>query len=136
MALVYAALTWLDKDGNELTENLPDSVTVQLKAVVQNNAGKTVEIDAGKPVQLTEAKGWKHLFESLSKTIPAAADYPAQKVSYTIAESPVAGFTSKVTVAQGIDGTYTATPPPLLRPAQPLAALRCWVCSVPVRALR
>lgn len=100
--------TWADKDGSELTKNLPESVTVQLKTVLTNNAGETVNLDAGEPVALNKNNGWKHTFVSLPKRISSTADYPAQEVTYTVEEAAVAGFTPKIEVKTAEDGTYTA----------------------------
>lgn len=83
------------------------SVPVEKKWVGPAAAKATVRLladgkDTGKSIDLTESNNWKGSFEGLAKYSKSGAE-----VSYTVAEVPVEGYSSKVTA--GAEGGFTVT---------------------------
>lgn len=77
---------WQDQDGEVLTENLPDSVTVTLYQVVNGVATEYQAEGVANPVTLSADNNWYYGWKNLPKKIDG------QTVTYTVAEEPVEGW--------------------------------------------
>ena len=92
--LIKVEKIWQDIDGNTLTENLPESVTVTL---LQNGERY------GEPVVLSAENNWSHTWENLPKEKDENNPY-----TYTVQETPVDGFETSYENNDGItDGIIT-----------------------------
>ena len=88
---VSGTKTWVDYDNKY--NSRPESITINLLA----NGGKVAS------QTVTEAKGWSWSFENLDKY------KNGQKITYTISEEKVSGYTSNVT-GYNVTNTYTEAP--------------------------
>ena len=88
---VSGTKTWVDYDNKY--NSRPKSITINLLANGGTVASQTV----------TEAKGWSWSFEKLDKY------KNGQKITYTISEEKVSGYTSNVT-GYNVTNTYTEAP--------------------------
>ena len=87
---------WQDIDGNTLTENLPESVTVTLYCNGVKYEGEGAE------VTLSAENNWSHTWENLPK------EDENNPYTYTVVETPVDGFETSYGNNDGItDGTIT-----------------------------
>ena len=88
---------WQDIDGNTLTENLPESVTVTLYRNGEKYEGEDAE------VTLSAENNWSHTWVNLPKE-----DDKNNPYTYTVVETPVDGFETSYRNNDGIkDGTIT-----------------------------
>lgn len=80
---------WLDKEGKELVDSLPDEINVQLIRNDENGSMHELEI-----VSLSQENNWEHIF----KNLPAQGwlNGKVQKFKYSIKELPVSGYTSEI----------------------------------------
>lgn len=74
---------WQDQDGEMLTENLPDSVTVTLYQIVNGMATEYQAEGVVNPVTLNADNGWYYSWKNLPKEIDG------QTVTYTVVEEPL-----------------------------------------------
>ena len=88
---VSGTKTWVDYDNKY--NSRPESITINLLANGGTVASQTV----------TEAKGWSWSFKNLDKY------KNGQKITYTISEEKVSGYTSNVT-GYNVTNTYTEAP--------------------------
>lgn len=86
------------KDGFTVTNTSTAKVSVPVEKKWVGPAAKKATVrlladgkDAGKKIDLDESNGWKHTFEGLAKYSKSGSE-----VSYTVAEVPVEGYSSKV----------------------------------------
>ena len=104
---VKVTKTWKTADGKDLDAKSTVPVKVQLVGSVD---GK--KFDVGNPVELNAQNAWTHTFTDLPTT--KTVDGKQAKISYSVEELTVEGFTSVVTgdTASGFTITNTQTPPP------------------------
>lgn len=90
---------WLDIDGEtELTENIPDSLVVQLYQTTSDyTQGKAYE----SPVTLNKANGWKYTWNDLPK-----ANESGQSFYYYVTENEIPGFTLSSELVYLSNGIY------------------------------
>ena len=89
---------WLDIDGTEIGDNLPESITVQLYQTVSDmSQGKPY----GNPVVLKKDNGWRYTWEELPK-----ANESGQSVYYYVTEAEVQGFKLVSEVVYLSNGIY------------------------------
>ena len=90
---------WMDIDGvTEITENLPDSLIVQL---YQTTSDATQGKPYGSPVTLNAENGWKYTWNELPK-----GNEEGQTVYYYVTESEIEGFTLASEVVYLTNGIY------------------------------
>ena len=87
--------TWQGAEGTPLEEDLPDSVEVTLYQ--QTAEGEPVQY--GDPVTLTADTNWTYTWEQLPKEVDG------QAVTYTVVETPVAGWDAYYTYPEDGDET-------------------------------
>lgn len=91
---------WKDMEGNTITENLPESVTVQLQR--RQGTDDFGKIDGVDDVTLNSTNGWKHSFSDLNKYVDYTAD-PLVSWEYRVVELDANG---NVVEADGVSGDY------------------------------
>ena len=104
---VKVTKTWKTADGKDLDAKSTVPVKVQLVGSVDGE-----KFDVGNPVELNAQNAWTHTFTDLPTT--KTVDGKQAKISYSVEELTVEGFTSVVTgdTASGFTITNTQTPPP------------------------
>ena len=88
--------TWQGAEGTSLTEGLPDSVEVTLYQ--QTAEGEPVQY--GDPVTLNAENNWTYTWAQLPKE-----DAQGDPVTYTVVETPIAGWDASYTYPEGGDET-------------------------------
>lgn len=86
---------WQEQDGNALTENLPDGVTVTLYQHVNGVTTRYQAEGVTNPVVLSADNNWYYGWEGLPKEIDG------QAVTYTVVEEPVEGWETTYTYPEG-----------------------------------
>ena len=87
--------TWQGAEGTPLEEGLPGSVEVTLYQ--QTAEGEPVQY--GDPITLTADINWTYTWEQLPKEVDG------QAVTYTVVETPIAGWDASYTYPEGGDET-------------------------------
>lgn len=90
---------WQGAEGTSLTEGLPDSVEVTLYQ--QTAEGEPVQY--GDPVTLTADTNWTYTWEQLPKEVDG------QAVTYTVVETPIAGWEASYDYGEGATGITEGT---------------------------
>lgn len=92
---IFVTKRWQEQDGNVLTENLPDGVTVTLYQHVNGVATRYTAEGVTNPVALSADNNWYYGWEGLPKEIDG------QTVTYTVVEEPVEGWETTYTYPEG-----------------------------------
>ena len=92
---------WQGAEGTTLTDGLPESAEVTLYQVSENGGKTKYEADGIKnPVMLTADENWGYTWAQLPKE-----DAQGDPVTYTVEETPVAGWNASYTYPEGGDET-------------------------------
>ena len=92
---------WQGAEGTTLTDGLPESAEVTLYQVSENGEKTKYEADGIKnPVMLTADENWGYTWAQLPKE-----DAQGDPVTYTVEETPVAGWNASYTYPEGGDET-------------------------------
>ncbi|NLI04029.1 MAG: Cna B-type domain-containing protein [Actinomycetaceae bacterium] len=86
------AKSWLDVNGNELTEGIPAEITVQVIGTAQPAGQDPATFNIAEPVTLNADNSWQHTFVDLPTT------YHGATINYSIEEVPVDGYVSSAEI--------------------------------------